>query len=196
MRKKHKVGIIFILAFLFVFLISVLLERQNTKTDISDFTVVEGKREGTDGIYMEGRIPSLERQQNFLGEGSIMENIEHYIVYDNDLYGITSEGKAVLVDMYRENEEIDGRKTIVVPDNVNGYPVTEIMEDGMSAFWTEELRLPSTLQRMGAEALGGFFLSSVTMPGDLEIREAYRSEINDEGDEVPKKHIYQHGVAT
>lgn len=99
---------------------------------------------------------------------------ENYIEYSGDYYYIKDDNTVVLAKSKYSKKDVNFEGTpieekVIIPDEINGYPVTAIEQNAFIGSDLTEIVLPDTIKIIDASAFYGcIFLNKINIPENLE----------------------------
>lgn len=127
-------------------------------------------------IYKENGSYEIETKKflNIDAEGKKFCVPENYIENNGDYYYIKDDNTVVLAKSKYSKEDVNFEGTpieekVIIPDEINGYPVTAIEQNAFIGSDLTEIVLPDTIKIIDAGAFYGcIFLNKINIPENLE----------------------------
>lgn len=127
-------------------------------------------------IYKENGSYEIETKKflNIDAEGKKFCVPENYIENNGDYYYIKNDNTVVLAKSKYSKEDVNFEGTpieekVIIPDEINGYPVTAIEQNAFIGSDLTEIVLPDTIKIIDAGAFYGcIFLNKINIPENLE----------------------------
>lgn len=122
-------------------------------------------------IYKENGSYEIETKKflNIDAEGKKFYVPENYIENNGDYYYIKDDNTAVLVKSKYSETSFASSEKIIVPDEINGYPVTAIERWAFLNSCATEIILPDTIEFINAGAFqSNIYLEKINIPSNLK----------------------------
>ena len=122
-------------------------------------------------IYKENGLYEIETKKflNIDAEGKKFYVPENYIENNGDYYYIKDDNTAVLVKSKYSETSFASSEKIIVPDEINGYPVTAIERWAFLNSCATEIILPDTIEFINAGAFqSNIYLEKINIPSNLK----------------------------
>lgn len=122
-------------------------------------------------IYKENGSYEIETKKflNIDAEGKKFYVPENYIENNGDYYYIKDDNTAVLVKSKYSETSFASSEKIIVPDEINGYPVTAIERWAFLNSCATEIILPDTIEFINAGAFqNNIYLEKINIPSNLK----------------------------
>lgn len=134
-----------------------------------------GSHKSSFNVYKENESDKIETKKLLMlniDKGDYFYVPEEYIEYNGDYYYITADNTAVFAKSKYSKNSIDSlpiEEKIVIPDEINGYPVTAIENGAFRNSSVTEIILPDTIKFINEFAFDScIYLKQINIPDNLK----------------------------